>query len=149
VFKDLRITSPAFEDGAPMPERYSGIGDDISPELHWTGVPEGTQQLVVVCHDPDAPLPWGFTHWVVTGIPADATGIAEGAGASYVQGPNQLGRDVYRGPTPPPGHGEHRYYFWLYALDTTVTEPLSRREFLDTYGTHVIEQARLVGTFRR
>ena len=147
--KDLKITSSAFPDGARIPERHTGEGEDISPELSWSGVPEGTKSIAVICHDPDAPLPDGFVHWVLTGIPADATGIPEGGGNEYRQGSNGWGGTGYRGPMPPPGHGDHRYYFWVYALSVEVDEALTRREFIDKYGKDVIEQARTVGLYSR
>jgi Raf kinase inhibitor-like YbhB/YbcL family protein len=147
--KDLKIESSAFPDGGRIPERHTGEGEDTSPELSWSGVPEGTRSIAIICHDPDAPLPDGFVHWVVTGIPADVTGIVEGGGDEYRQGSNGWGGTGYRGPMPPPGHGDHRYYFWVYALSVEVDEALTRREFIDEYGKDVIEQARTVGLYSR
>ena len=68
---DLAITSPSFEHGNPIPTEHAGDGADVSPELSWQAVPRSARQLALVCHDPDAPLTYGFTHWVVYGIPAD------------------------------------------------------------------------------
>ncbi len=147
--KDLKLVSSAFPDGGRIPQRHTGEGEDTSPELSWSGVPEGTRSIAVICHDPDAPLPDGFVHWVLTGIPADATGISEGGGNEYRQGSNGWGGTGYRGPMPPPGHGDHRYYFWVYALSVEVDEALTRREFIDRYGKAVIEQARTVGLYSR
>jgi hypothetical protein len=147
--KDLKLVSSAFPDGARIPQRHTGEGEDTSPELSWSGVPEGTRSIAVICHDPDAPLPDGFVHWVLTGIPADATGISEGGGNEYRQGSNGWGGTGYRGPMPPPGHGDHRYYFWVYALSVEVDEALTRRDFIDRYGKAVIEQARTVGLYSR
>ncbi len=149
--KDLKISSPAFGWGQRIPDKHSHEHDDISPELQFSGVPDGTRSLAVICHDPDAPLPFGFTHWVVYGIPADANGIPEGGGDAHTQGATDFGGQQYGGPLPPEGHGDHHYYFWVYALDTEVDDGpgLSRREFLDTYGDNIIEQNRLVGTYSR
>jgi len=149
--KDLAITSPAFDQLEPIPTEHTGEGTDISPELRWSGVPQGTRQLALICHDPDAPLPHGVVHWVVYGIPADATGIEQGGGGSFVEGAAEVGDSGYGGPMPPEGHGQHHYYFWLYALDTELdAQPgLTRARLLDKISDHVLEQARLVGTYQR
>lgn len=149
--KDLEISSSAFDWGGPIARRYAKDGDDVSPPLSWSGVPEGTRQLALVCHDPDAPLPDGFTHWVVYGIPATAGGIAEGGGGEFTEGRNDYGDLGYGGPQPPEGHGRHHYYFWLYALDTEIGDGpgLTRHELLQRIGEHIIEQNRLVGTYER
>jgi Raf kinase inhibitor-like YbhB/YbcL family protein len=147
---DLTIGTPAFATHKGVPERHTGDGEDVSPALEWSGAPDGTQGFAVVVHDPDAPLVDGFTHWVAYGIPGDATGLPEGAGG-LVEGPNSFGNTGYNGPAPPPGHGVHHYYFWVYALDTDLDlEPgLDRRALLDRIEDHVIEQARVIGTYQR
>jgi Raf kinase inhibitor-like YbhB/YbcL family protein len=144
---DLKLTSPAFAHHKRIPERHTGDGEDVSPPLEWTGVPEGTKSFAIVVHDPDAPLVDGFTHWVAYGIPGDATSLDEGT--RVTEGQNSFGRAGYNGPAPPPGHGTHHYYFWLYALDDDLDlEPgLDRRALIDRIEDHVIEQARLVGTY--
>jgi len=145
---DLKLRSPAFKHHERIPDRYTGDGEDVAPALEWSGVPDGTQAFAVVVHDPDAPLVDGFTHWVAYGIPGDATGLPEGGGDATA-GKNTFGNAGYGGPAPPPNHGGHHYYFWVYALDQDVElEPgLERRALLDRIQDHVIEQARLVGTF--
>jgi Raf kinase inhibitor-like YbhB/YbcL family protein len=147
---DLKITSSTFDDGGPIPDANAYDKGNTSPALAFHGVPEGTRQLALICHDPDAPLPHGFTHWVVYGIPADATGIDQGDGQAHTQGTTGFGEQAYGGPMPPPGHGDHRYYFHLYALDTEVdADPgLTREQLLERIADHVIEQNRLVGTYR-
>ena len=146
---ELRIKSPAFDGHKRIPERHTGDGEDVSPALEWTGAPEGTQSFAVVVHDPDAPLVDGFTHWVAYGIPGDASGLPEGAQDGLVQGTHSMGERGYMGPAPPPGHGPHHYYFWVYALDDDLElEPgLDRRTLLDRIEDHVIEQARVIGTY--
>ncbi len=146
---DLRLRSPAFKHHERIPERHTGDGQDVAPALEWSGVPQGTKAFAVVLHDPDAPLVDGFTHWVLYGIPGDATSLP--AGAELVQGINSSGHAGYGGPAPPPDHGTHHYYFWIYALDEPVElEPgLDRRALLERIEDHVIEQARLVGTYSR
>ncbi|MGC9319633.1 MAG: YbhB/YbcL family Raf kinase inhibitor-like protein, partial [Armatimonadota bacterium] len=74
----LSITSPAFSDGETIPVKYTDDGEDISPPLTFEGVPEGTAELALICHDPDAPRPGGWTHWVVYGMAPDIGGLPEG-----------------------------------------------------------------------
>jgi Raf kinase inhibitor-like YbhB/YbcL family protein len=145
---DLKIRTPAFGNHERIPQRHAREGEDVAPPLEWSGVPEGTKAFAVVVHDPDAPLVDGFTHWVAYGIPGEATGLPEGGGEA-VSGSNSFGEVGYGGPAPPPGHGPHHYYFWLYALDEDLgLEPgLDRRALLERIEDHVIEQARLVGTY--
>jgi Raf kinase inhibitor-like YbhB/YbcL family protein len=146
---DLKLESPAFKHHEKIPERHTGDGEDVSPELQWSGVPDGTKSFAIVVHDPDAPLVDGFTHWVAYGIAGDQTGLPEGGGDATA-GRNSFGNTGYGGPAPPPGHGTHHYYFWVYALDEDVElEPgLDRRALLDRIEDHVIEPARLVGTYK-
>jgi Raf kinase inhibitor-like YbhB/YbcL family protein len=146
---DLRLHSDAFDGHKPIPERHSGDGEDVAPPLRWSGVPEGTRSFAIVMHDPDAPLVDGFTHWVAYGIPGDATELPEGGGDA-VHGESSFGERRYNGPAPPPGHGPHHYYIWIYALDDDLDlEPgLTRRDLLERIEDHVIEQARLIGTYQ-
>ncbi len=146
--QDLQIRSSAFNGHEPIPERHTGDGEDVSPALEWSGVPDGTGSFAVVVHDPDAPLVDGFTHWVAYNIPSDATGLPEGDDGATA-GENSFGNQGYNGPAPPPGHGPHHYYFWVYALDADLgLEPgLDRRELLSRIEDHVIEQARTIGIY--
>lgn len=147
---DLTLTSTAFEPEGSIPSRHAGDGDNASPPLAWSAVPQGARQLALVCHDPDAPLVHGFTHWVAYGISPSSTGIPEGEEVG-VQGVNEAGEQGWTGPLPPPGHGIHHYVFWLYALDTALDDGpgLDRAQLLDRIDGHVIEQARIVGTYQR
>lgn len=145
--KDLAISGRSFEAGEPIPREHAVEGDNVAPVLDLSGVPDGAVELAVVCHDPDAPLPRGFTHWIVYGLPPN-TATVDG-GDSGREGPNSLGETGWTGPNPPPGHGTHRYYFWVYALDAAVEGTPSREEFLDAYASHVLEQNRVVGTYSR
>lgn len=148
-FGDLAISSPAFRAGQAIPQRHSNAGGDHSPELRWTGVPDGTRQLVLIVHDPDAPLLDGFTHWVVGGLDPSTTGLAEDASEGFVTGANTLGDAKYMGPAPPPGHGTHYYFFFLYALDAPVevTPSTTRDDLLRLIDGHIIQIARTVGTY--
>jgi Raf kinase inhibitor-like YbhB/YbcL family protein len=145
---DLRIKSPAFEPHKRIPDKYTGNGENVAPALEWSGAPDGTEAFAIVVYDPDAPLVEGFTHWVAYGIPATTTSLPEG-GEGPVQGLNSMGEEGYTGPAPPPGHGPHHYYFWVYALDQNLDLPpgLDRRSLLERIEDHVIEQARVTGTY--
>ena len=149
--KDLRIVSPAFTPLEHIPKRYTSEGENISPPLEWSGLPPGTQQLALICHDPDAPMPHGFTHWTIYGIPPSVNRLAEADGSKFTEGINNADQPGYTGPAPPVGHGPHHYYFWLYALDKELDlkSGLNREQLLEVIAEHVIEQARLVGVYER
>ena len=150
----MQLTSSAFGDGGAIPTRFTGEAEDVSPQLAWTDVPEGTRSFALICHDPDAPLvkpgTYGFVHWVLYGIPGDISELPE-ACADYVQGVNDFGNAGYGGPMPPEGHGTHHYFFWLLALDNEPDLPagLSMWELLDRIEPNVIGMNRLVGTYVR
>ncbi len=148
---ELQLTSPAFTHGSRIPDRHTCNGEDVSPELSWTGTPDGTVEFALVCHDPDAPLTDGFTHWVVSGIPADSIGIPEGGGGAWNQGTTDFGAQQYNGPAPPPGHGLHHYFFHLYALSGRVEADAvtTRADLLARIDPLILVQARLVGTYDR
>jgi Raf kinase inhibitor-like YbhB/YbcL family protein len=147
---DLRLTSPAFHHLDRMDTRFTQYGANVHPGLTVDGVPDGTVELAVICHDPDAPMPDGFCHWTLYGIPADTVAFPEGAADdAFRPGPTDKGTHGYVGPRPPAGHGDHRYYFWVYALDRAVEGAPDRRIFLDTYADAIIEQNRLIGVYRQ
>ncbi|MFA9432778.1 YbhB/YbcL family Raf kinase inhibitor-like protein [Egicoccus sp. AB-alg2] len=145
--QDLAISSPEFEPLGRLEDRHANDKGNEQPTLRISGVPSDAVELAVVCHDPDAPLPDGFTHWLLYGLPADTTEVAPGADEQYRAGTNDFGEAGYGGPQPPPGHGPHHYYFWVYALSRPVEGSPSRREFLDTYADAIIEQNRVVGVY--
>lgn len=147
--KDLAIASPDIPEDGRIADRHARDRDNLAPRLRISGVPEGTAELAIVCHDPDAPLPWGFTHWTLYGVPADTTEVGPGSDARFRPGENGFGDQGYGGPRPPAGHGPHRYYFWVYALSRPVDGTPSLRDFLDGYGDAVIEQNRVVGVYER
>ncbi|HLU28628.1 MAG TPA: YbhB/YbcL family Raf kinase inhibitor-like protein [Glycomyces sp.] len=125
------LTSKTITDGAPWPaEQHSGAlgipgGKDISPHLAWSGAPEGTKSFAVTVYDPDAPTGSGFWHWAVADLPAETTELPEGAGdndgsglpAGAFQLPNDARAKRFVGAAPPAGHGPHRYFVVVHALD--------------------------------
>lgn len=142
----LAITSPTFSALQSIPDEHSAGGANTAPALLVSGSPEGTVELAVIGHDPDAPLPNGFTHWTVYGIQAGASDVDLSAPCVH-EGPNGVGTTGWTGPMPPAGHGTHHYYFWVYALNRAVIGEPTREEFLRDYADAVIEQARLVGRY--
>jgi Raf kinase inhibitor-like protein, YbhB/YbcL family len=144
----LAISSPDIEALGRIPEKHVADGDNLPPTLKITGVPEGTVELAVIVHDPDAPLPNGFTHWTIYGLPADTTLIKPDGSPGRV-GPHGMGLHAYTGAEPPFGHGQHHYYFWVYALRNHVEGAPSREEFLARCAGDIIEQARFVATYER
>jgi len=150
----LQLNSPAFESGDEIPSKYTGEGEDVSPPLQWTNIPDGTRSFALVCHDPDAPVvsggTYGFVHWVLYNIPGSITSLSEGSG-EYTKGPNGRNQEGYMGPMPPEGHGTHHYFFWLFALDEDLNlEPgITLWQLLERIDPHVIGMNRLVGTYKR
>ncbi len=150
----LQLSSAAFGAHQPIPTRYTGEGEDVSPPLQWSDAPEGTQSFAIICHDPDAPLispgSYGFVHWVYYNIPGDIHALAEGDTA-YTAGVSDFGQIGYGGPMPPEGHQVHHYYFWVLALDQALDlEPgLTLWQFFDQVEPHVIGMNRLIGTYER
>lgn len=150
----MRLLSPAFIDGESIPDRYTCDGDDLSPPLEWSGVPEDCRSLALIVHDPDAPR-GDWVHWVLYDIRPGIASLPEGrAGASprpegSVEGPTDNRKPGWGGPCPP--SGTHRYVFSLYALDTVLGAgpALARGELLDAMEGHVLAQADLMGTYRR
>jgi Raf kinase inhibitor-like YbhB/YbcL family protein len=115
---EFELTSEAFASGQPIPQKHTCEGEDVSPPLAWSGIPEGTASLALVVDDPDAPS-GTFTHWMAWGIDPAAGALGEGE-APPVEGPNDFGSMGWRGPCPPPGHGPHRYFFRLHALEAEL-----------------------------
>ena len=111
----MKITSPSFEEGGTIPEKFSNNGQNVSPELRIEGAPAEAKSLALIVDDPDAPVGL-VTHWLVWNIDPKTTEIAEGSAPSRaVQGKNHYDEIGYRGPHPP--LGTHRYYFKIFALD--------------------------------
>lgn len=134
----------------PMSTVYTGCGGaNRSPELHWKGAPRGTKSFALIVHDPDAPHPGGFYHWVAFNIPASASGLARGA--AYDAGSNDFGKTEYDGPCPPPGK-PHHYHFTLYALNVPefkFRHALTGPELEQFLRDKTIATATLTGIFGR
>ena len=151
----FELTSTAFEEGRPIPARYSGDGENLSPPLKWTDPPRGTRCLALVVQDPDAPR-GPFTHWVVFNLPAPSRELSEGVTREEVfpngttQGTNDFGRVGYDGPKPP-GAERHRYVCTLYALKGPLDVPpaAGKDQFLQALPGRVLAEARLTGTYQR
>jgi Raf kinase inhibitor-like YbhB/YbcL family protein len=152
----LELTSDAFANGQSIPVKYSCKGNNISPALAWNEPPAGTQSFALIVDDPDAPM-GTWVHWVLFNIPAGTRSLQENLpitgknvdpNAIYV-GKNSSGNSRYDGPCPP--SGTHRYYFKLYALDTTLSllPGATKEEVLQAMQGHVLAQGELMGTFSK
>jgi Raf kinase inhibitor-like YbhB/YbcL family protein len=141
-----------------IPKKYTGEGPDVSPELRWSGVPEGTRELALVCDDPDAPRAQPWVHWVLYSLPPDVQSLPEGVAkrdriepAPARQGGNDFGKVGYGGPMPPRGHGPHRYFFHLYALGhkLDLAPGLDKDKLLAAIADHVLDEGQLMGKYER
>jgi hypothetical protein len=144
----MELTSSAFEAGGIIPIQYTRKDKNISPELCWKHLPEGTKSLALIMEDPDAPRR-PYTHWIVYNIPTHE-GKLEPAQPEekegIMQGQNDLGKKGYGGPCPPKGDPPHRYFFNLYALDTELDlENPTRKTLESAMEGHILDQAGLMG----
>lgn len=159
----FQVTSNDITEGLSLPPRqYSGMsgvegGEDLSPHLKWSGAPEGTKSFAVTAYDPDAPTGSGLWHWAVINIPASVTELPTGAGDEHGSGlpqgalqlPNDLRLERFIGAAPPAGHGPHRYYFVIHALDVENigVDPNATPALLGfTMLSHTLGRAVLVAT---
>ena len=162
------LSSTTFQDGKIMPKKVANsqanaptnpncVGDNVSPQFSWTGVPEGTKSFALTMFDPEGRAPSGVSHWVAYGIPASVTGFAEGEVSKesdkYVGGKSLFGVGTYRGPCTPPNTTPHHYTFVLIATDFDPKElppGLTRDELIAKFGpppAHVKGSTGLVGLF--
>lgn len=150
----LKVTSPAFKDGAMIPQRHAYDFENASPELAWSGAPAGTKSFAVVCDDPDAPR-GAWTHWVIFNIPPVETGLPEGMpkdgdlSGGAVQLVNDFKGIGYDGPAPP--YGIHRYVFTVYALDAVLGlgPGAKKQELFRAMAGHIVGQGHVTGRFRK
>jgi Raf kinase inhibitor-like YbhB/YbcL family protein len=142
-----------FDDGATIPKRNSCEGDDSSPALEWSDEPRGTQSFALIVDDPDAPG-GTWNHWLLWDIPANVHSLAEGfrPGKIGSSGKNDFGKPGYGGPCPPKGHGAHRYYFTLYAVDKAslgLSAGAKRQDLDRALKGRALGQARYMGRYER
>lgn len=161
----ISVTSSAFDHHGMVPEANSAYGDNVSIDLSWTDLPEGTQQLALICDDPIVVeigmMEQPFVHWVMYNIPASASGLPAGLPSDAtlginglegaVNGLNGLRRPGYFGPRPPANGQLHAYHFRVYALDDALNlEPgLGKAELLDAMEDHVLATGMLMGHYER
>ncbi len=147
----IELRSPAFNDHAPIPARFTKDGEGLSPPLDWSGVPDAAVELVLLCEDPDAPG-GTFVHWVVAGLDPTLTGLAEGQlPEGAVEGANNYGETGYGGPRPPLGDPAHRYFFRLHAVAESlgVAPGTSADEVRRAMEGKEVARGTLVGTYQR
>lgn len=154
----FRLTSPSFEEGGEIPREHTCDGEDVSPALEWSGVPEGARSLALVVDDPDAPDPAApkmtWVHWVLYDLPAAAAGLPRAAREEDLpsgtrRGLNDWKRPTYGGPCPPVGR--HRYFHRLYALDVQLGDlgTPTRGALQEAIAGHVLDETHLMGTYER
>lgn len=150
----LQLVTLAFTNGSPIPKKYTGDGENVSPPLTWTEPPPGTVSFALINDDPDdEPRPW--VHWLVYNIPAAVRALKEGMPKDErlpdgsLQGVSDFKSVGYRGPWPP--SGTHHYAFKLYALDRLLDLPVkaTKPQIEAAMQGHILAQAQLVGTYRR
>jgi hypothetical protein len=154
----FQLSSTAFENGQPVPVRHTCDGPDLSPPLAWKNPPARTVTFALVLDDTDAPM-GSYTHWLICDMPLSASSLPEGVPAvdtlpgpvSATQGTNDARKTGYFGPCPPSGSKAHRYFFRLYALDSTLDMPggFSKYQLRAAMGGHVLAHAELMGTYQR
>jgi Raf kinase inhibitor-like YbhB/YbcL family protein len=153
----LTLTSSAFKQSGKIPSKYTCEGDDVSPPLAISGVPEDAKSLALVLDDPDAPDPKApkrvWVHWIIHNLPPDTKALPENAGRAglpqgAVVGINDVKQTSYQGPCPP--IGRHRYFHKLYALDTKLpAKSLTKAELEAAMKGHVLAEASLMGTYQK
>lgn len=151
----MQLTSTAFAEGQSIPAKYTCTGKNISPPLSWTGAPAETKSLALITDDPDAPA-GTWVHWVLFDLPAGTSGLPEDlskgqhVAGGATQGLNDFKHLGYGGPCPPPGK-PHRYFFKLYALDTTLgLKPgSSKKDVEHAMEKHILAQGQLMGIYQR
>jgi Raf kinase inhibitor-like YbhB/YbcL family protein len=149
------ISSPSFANGGNIPKKFTCDGEDVSPELHWTSPPAGTQAFALIADDPDAPV-GTWTHWVLFDLPAQNTSLPESVSkiddlpSGARQGRNDFRRIGYGGPCPPPGK-PHRYFFKLYALGKKLDlKPgASKRDVEQAMQGVILGRAEVMGKYQR
>lgn len=151
----MQLTSAAFEAGTEIPTQYTSEGKDLSPDLSWSDAPKSTKSFVLIMHDPDAPRTGGFTHWVVYDISPQTNRIEENVSNQEqipgvgTHGKNDASKLGYVGPAPP--SGVHRYFFRLFALDSSLdlSPGATHKQVSAAMRGHILAQAELMGTYKK
>jgi Raf kinase inhibitor-like YbhB/YbcL family protein len=149
----LSLTTTAFPNGGAIPARHGCEAADESPPLNWGDVPGNARSFALIVDDPDAPV-GVWVHWLLWDIPASTRSLEAGfePGSIGVSGRNDFGRRGYGGPCPPRGHGPHRYFFRLLAVDKPslgLAEGSSRKALENALAGHVVAKAEYMGTYER
>ena len=144
----MKLTSPSFENNQEMPSEFTCDGPNVLPELNIEEIPENTKSLALIMDDPDAPG-GTWVHWVVWNIPQETKVIQKGTEPQGIQGTTSFGRLEYGGPCPP--SGTHRYFFKLYALDTSLDlkQGSNKAALEQAMDGRIIEKAELIGLYKR
>jgi Raf kinase inhibitor-like YbhB/YbcL family protein len=150
------VMSPSQDPDGRLADRHSAYHENLSPPITWTDV-EDAESYALIVEDPDAPREQPFVHWMIWNIPAEAAGLPEGVPpAQYIdpphpitQGRNDNGDYGWFGPRPPAGHGVHRYYFQVFALDQLleVGPDMPLVEFLNILKGHTIAKGEMMATY--
>ena len=145
---NMKLISSAFNHGNPIPSKYTCDGQDISPPLAFSDIPENTKSFALIMDDPDAPMGI-WDHWIIFNMFSSIQNINEGETPKSMGGRNSWGRTGYGGPCPP--SGEHRYFFKAYALDTELNleEGVTKEELIEAMNGHIVGKAVLMGTYSR
>jgi len=147
---NMKITSPSFENNGSIPPKFTCYGEGINPQLALEGVPKDTLSLALIAHDPDAPGPGGFTHWIIFNMSPALKEIRENSKPpSGTEGTNSGGKIGWTSPCPP--SGIHHYHFTLYALDEVLkfNSSAKKTDIEKAIAGHIIEQTELVGLCQR
>ncbi|HEX9997386.1 MAG TPA: YbhB/YbcL family Raf kinase inhibitor-like protein [Abditibacterium sp.] len=153
----IRVVSDTFKNMGGLPLNVTAYGQNISPDLRWSGVPKGTKSLVLMMEDPDAVSPKPFPHWLMVNISPRATGLRKGIpnvekpGYGAVQGANSTSKIGYFGPRPPADGVKHRYNFQIFALNSKLNLPsgYNRQALLDAMRGKVLAKGKIVGLYER
>ncbi len=161
------LKSKAFRNNQKIPAKYTCEGQNVSPQLSWSGVPEDTKSFAIICDDPDAPTKEPFVHWVIFNINGEVKGLPENILpkkffknirksneerlVNVKQGTNNFGKIGFGGPCPPKGHGVHRYFFKIYALNKVLRLKAgsTKDQLLRAMKGHILAETKLVGKFKR
>ena len=149
----FKLVVEAFAHGDNIPKRHTCEGPDVAPSLRWEGEPQNSQSFALIMDDPDAPA-GVWNHWLLFDIPPSVHALPEGhkAGQDSVSGLNDFGKLGYGGPCPPKGHGPHRYFFKLFALDTAtlnLARGAKRADIDRAMRTHILGEAHYTGRYER